>query len=67
MDIRLDGRCALITGGSAGLGLAMGRLFASSGARVGLVGRQVAALEKAKNEIEHSGGQVAVCSSDITT
>src|SRR3990172_854027 len=35
MDIRLNGKAALITGGSTGLGLAMARRFAASGADVG--------------------------------
>jgi len=39
MDIRLDGRKALITGGSKGLGLAMAQIFAESGADVVLVAR----------------------------
>src|SRR5438132_1398531 len=33
MDIRLDGKSAVITGGSKGLGLAMAEKFASSGAK----------------------------------
>ena len=31
MECRLDGRVALITGGSKGLGLAMAKLYAQSG------------------------------------
>ena len=34
MDIRLDGRSAVITGGSKGLGLAMAKQMAASGADV---------------------------------
>ena len=39
MDIRLDGRSAVITGGSRGLGLAMAQRFAASGADVAILSR----------------------------
>ncbi len=51
MDIRLDGRTALITGGSKGLGLAMAREFATSGADVAILARDEAGLAAAKAEI----------------
>ena len=44
MQLSLDGRRALITGGSRGLGLAMARAFAQAGARVVLVAREEGAL-----------------------
>ncbi len=52
MDIRMDGRKALITGGSAGLGKAMAMKFAQSGADVGLLARDKDRLQAAKSEIE---------------
>ena len=46
MDIRLDGRSALITGGSTGLGLAMAREFAASGAEgLAAMGKAMAVLK----------------------
>jgi NAD(P)-dependent dehydrogenase (short-subunit alcohol dehydrogenase family) len=39
MDVRLDGRVAIITGASKGLGFAMAREFASSGANVAILAR----------------------------
>jgi NAD(P)-dependent dehydrogenase (short-subunit alcohol dehydrogenase family) len=51
MDIRLDGRTALVTGGSAGLGLAMARRFAASGAAVAIVARRPDVLARAADAI----------------
>ncbi len=44
---RLDGETALITGGGTGLGLGMARCLIASGAKVVVVGRRKAELEKA--------------------
>jgi NAD(P)-dependent dehydrogenase (short-subunit alcohol dehydrogenase family) len=51
MEIRLDGRTALITGGSKGLGLAMAEKFAASGAEVAMVARGAEALAEAERGI----------------
>ena len=37
MDLELEGRRAIVTGGSRGIGLAVGRVLATEGARVALV------------------------------
>lgn len=47
MDVRLDGRTALITGASLGLGRAMATEFASSGATVALLSRTQSTLDEA--------------------
>ena len=52
MDVRLDGRTALITGGSLGLGRAMGIEFARSGASVAILGRTRETLDEALAMIE---------------
>ena len=41
MDVRLDGKVALITGASRGIGLAMARTMAESGASVMMVSRKI--------------------------
>jgi NAD(P)-dependent dehydrogenase (short-subunit alcohol dehydrogenase family) len=41
MDLELTGRRAIVTGGSRGIGLAVGRVLAAEGARVALVSRGV--------------------------
>lgn len=70
MDIRLDGKTALITGGSEGLGRAMGRKFAESGANVVLVARDPGKLEDAQREISDAvagtQARVEVVSCDVT-
>ena len=40
MDIRLDGRTAIITGGSAGIGKAIAQKFVLSGANVVIAARR---------------------------
>ncbi|MDR3537194.1 MAG: SDR family oxidoreductase [Acetobacteraceae bacterium] len=67
MDVRLDGRTAIITGASKGLGLAMAKEFAASGADVAILARDPAALETAKAEASHgASGRVAVFSCDVS-
>ena len=52
MDIRLDGKSAVITGGSKGLGLAMAQRFAASGADVAILACKPWALAEAKQQIQ---------------
>lgn len=47
MEVRMDGRVALITGGSLGIGYAIGEKFAASGADVALVARRSDKLDEA--------------------
>ncbi|MEJ8292065.1 SDR family NAD(P)-dependent oxidoreductase [Delftia tsuruhatensis] len=47
----LEGRHALVTGGARGIGLACARALLARGARVTLLGRDVAALEAAVREL----------------
>ena len=52
MDIRLDGKTALITGGSEGLGLAMAHKFSQSGANVALLARDASKLESEAHNLK---------------
>jgi 3-oxoacyl-[acyl-carrier protein] reductase len=57
MEIRLDGRVALITGGSRGLGFAMALRFALSGADVAIVARRPDLLEEARAALSSESGR----------
>ena len=67
MEIRLDGKSAVITGASKGLGLAMAERFAASGADVAILARTPETLEEAKQKIQTSAkGNVAAVSCDVS-
>ena len=55
---RLDGRLALITGSSAGIGLALARGLAQAGAQVVLNGRDAQKLEAAAATLRSEGHTV---------
>ena len=56
---------ALITGGSQGLGLALGKALASAGARVVLVARHAGRLDEAVHEVRGLGGEAYGIAADI--
>ncbi len=68
MEVRLDGRSAIVTGGSKGLGLAIAKEFAASGADVAVLARDAATLADARGEIQKMGGKgkVAAISCDVS-
>ena len=67
MDVRLDGRTALITGASKGLGLAMAQTFAASGAEVAMLARTRAGLDAAMDKIAPDArSRVAAFTCDVS-
>jgi len=62
---RLDGRRALITGGSRGLGYAMATALAEAGAELVLVGREKESLESAKSELAKIGPRIEIIVGDM--
>jgi NAD(P)-dependent dehydrogenase (short-subunit alcohol dehydrogenase family) len=51
MDLRLNGKSVLVTGGSKGIGLACAKAFAAEGCQVHIAARDRARLDKASAEI----------------
>ncbi|MBD3004922.1 MULTISPECIES: SDR family NAD(P)-dependent oxidoreductase [unclassified Streptomyces] len=60
---QLDNKIALVTGASAGIGLAVARLFATEGATVYLTGRRKAELDAA---VAHLGGRGIGIQGDVS-
>ncbi|SHH30958.1 SDR family NAD(P)-dependent oxidoreductase [Streptomyces sp. 3214.6] len=57
MDLQLNGRRAVVTGGSRGIGLAVARALAAEGADVALVARNRDALQSAAEKIAADSGR----------
>ncbi|MDX2100909.1 MAG: SDR family oxidoreductase [Alphaproteobacteria bacterium] len=65
-SFRLDGRRALVTGASSGIGLAAAAALAEAGAAVTLVARRAAELEAVTHAIREAGGAAEARALDIT-
>jgi NAD(P)-dependent dehydrogenase (short-subunit alcohol dehydrogenase family) len=66
MDFDLTGRVAVITGPAKGMGAAITKSFAGEGAKLALVGRDVAAIEPVADAVRASGGEAVVVPCDLT-
>ena len=58
MQITMKDRVAVVTGGSKGIGIAVARRFAESGARVAILARGAADLKAAREALAKDGLQV---------
>ena len=63
---RLEGRIALVTGASRGIGRAVAVRFAAEGAHVVALARTQGALEELDDEIGQAGGQTTLVPLDLT-
>jgi len=65
MTLKLDGKIAVITGGSVGIGLATAKRFAAEGARVFITGRRQPELDRAISEIGQGATAVRADSGNL--
>jgi NAD(P)-dependent dehydrogenase (short-subunit alcohol dehydrogenase family) len=65
-DLRLEGKVALVTGASRGIGEAISWRFAREGAQVALAARDEEACRRIARDIESSGGKAMSVKTDVT-
>jgi NAD(P)-dependent dehydrogenase (short-subunit alcohol dehydrogenase family) len=65
-SFRLDGKRALVTGASSGIGLGAAVALAEAGAEVTLVARRLGELEAVRDSIRAQGGRAEALALDIT-
>ncbi|WP_424135709.1 SDR family oxidoreductase [Roseomonas chloroacetimidivorans] len=64
MDLGYQGRIAVVTGGTSGIGLATARLLLEEGARVAICGRDEGRLEAARASLD-AGGRLLALRCDV--
>lgn len=67
IEINLQGKVALVTGASSGLGARFARVLAQAGATVALAARRVERLKELRAEIDAEGGEAHVYALDVTS
>src|SRR5215813_3604361 len=65
-SLRLDGRVALVTGGSRGLGLGMALALAHAGADIAIAARNRQELEEAAEAIQEVGRRSLIVPTDVS-
>ena len=66
MDKSFVGKAVIVTGATSGIGRAVARRFAESGADVVAIGRNEKALAEVKNEVLSAGGRPMTITADVT-
>ncbi|MFT5532823.1 MAG: NAD(P)-dependent dehydrogenase (short-subunit alcohol dehydrogenase family) [Candidatus Paceibacteria bacterium] len=66
IEVNFEGKIALVTGASSGLGARFAKVLAQAGAQVVLASRRVDRLKELRAEIEADGGAAHVVALDVT-
>ena len=66
IEVNFEGRIALITGASSGLGARFAKVLAKAGCQVVLASRRIERLKELRAEIEADGGAAHVVALDVT-
>ncbi len=66
IEVNLNGKVALVTGASSGLGARFAKILAEAGAQVVLAARRVERLKELRAEIESNGGAAHLVALDVT-
>jgi NAD(P)-dependent dehydrogenase (short-subunit alcohol dehydrogenase family) len=66
MNLNLDGKVVLITGGTDGLGAALAARLVEEGARVAVCGRDPGRLAATRSKLAELGGDVLAIEADVT-
>lgn len=64
--MRLDGKVALVTGGSQGLGFGLAKALSEAGADLTIVARREDRLAQAASQLEKNGGRVLTLAADLS-
>lgn len=65
MDLQLDGKVVVVTGGSAGIGRAAALVLAGEGCRLAVGARDEERLEKLASEVRGEGGEIVTVAGDL--
>lgn len=66
IEVNFEGKIALVTGASSGLGARFAKVLAKAGAQVVLAARRIDRLKELRAEIEADGGAAQVVALDVT-
>jgi NAD(P)-dependent dehydrogenase (short-subunit alcohol dehydrogenase family) len=66
MDLKLQGKRALVTGSSSGIGASIAELLAEEGVKVVVHGRNTERAEAVANQIRKNGGEAAIAIGDLS-
>ena len=66
MDLKLNGKTALVSGSTSGIGASIAKILAAEGAAVAIQGRNAERAQKLADEIAAAGGKAIVALGDLS-